>query len=454
VAFALAMIVVLAAAALFVYLRQRADLNDAIDHALRSRSNDVTVLISGSDADLEEVRGNHLTSEETSFIQVLAPDGRRLDRTGGFEGPALGPSDVRRASGRETVIERSIPALGGEARMLMRRIETRGRTFVVVAGASLDQRDDTLSGLLTSFLIGGPIAVLLASGIGYLLAAAGFRPIEAMRERASRVSLTHGGQHLPLPVAHDEVRRLGETLNEMLARLRESFDHERQFVTDASHELRTPIAVLKTELETALRNEDASSKIQASLATALDEVDHLSQLAGDLLLIAEAADGRLPVRRENVEIRELLERTRARFADRARAQGREIPVEVASGLRASLDPLRVRQALGNLLDNALRHGGGNVRLAAREDDGAVVFDVGDDGPGFSPSFRPRAFERFSRGDLARTEGGAGLGLAIVRVIAEAHGGTAAIVNGASPGATIRVRIPTAGAESRQRLPTV
>jgi signal transduction histidine kinase len=219
-------------------------------------------------------------------------------------------------------------------------------------------------------------------------------------------------------------------------------------VADASHELRTPIAVLKTELETALRNEDAGSKVRASLVTALDEVDHLSQLAGDLLLIAQAADGRLPVRRENVEIRELLERTRARFADRARAQGREIPVEAANGLHASLDPLRVRQALGNLLDNALRHGGGNVRLAARQDDGAVEFDVGDDGPGFSADFRPRAFERFSRGDDARTESGAGLGLAIVRVIAEAHGGTATIVNGASPGATIRIRIPTAADSAR------
>jgi signal transduction histidine kinase len=447
------MIVVLAAAALFVYLRQRADLNDAIDHALRSRSNDVTALISGSDADLEEVRGNHLTSSETSFIQVLAPDGRRLDRTGGFAGPALGQADLPRASGRATVIERSIPALGGEARMLMRRIETRGRAFVVVAGTSLDQRDDTLSSLLTSFLIGGPIAVLLASGFGYLLAAAGLRPIEAMRERASRVSLTRGGEHLPLPAAHDEVRRLGETLNEMLARLRESFDRERQFVADASHELRTPIAVLKTELETALRNEDGSSKVRASLVTALDEVDHLSQLADDLLLIAQAADGRLSVRRENVEIRELLERTRTRFADRARAQGREIPVEVANGVRASLDPLRVRQALGNLLDNALRHGGGTVRLAARVDNGAVEFDVGDDGPGFSPDFRPRAFERFSRGDEARTESGAGLGLAIVRVIADAHGGTAAIVTGTSPGATIRLRIPTDGTESRHRLPS-
>jgi two-component system, OmpR family, sensor kinase len=444
-AFALAMVVVLAAAALFVYLRQRDDLTDAIDRGLRSRSNDVAVLIGGSDGDLEEVRGNRITSSEVSFVQVLTPDGRRLDRTGGVRGPALGPGDARRASRGATVLERGIPGLDGTARMLARPVEARGRTFVVVTGAALEDRDETLSGLLTSFLIGGPIAVLLASGTGYLLATAGFRPVEAMRERASRISLTHGEERLPLPEARDEVRRLGETLNEMLVRLRGSFERERRFVADASHELRTPIAVLKTELETAIRNEGDNSKVRESLVAALDETDHLAQLAADLLLIAQAADGHLPVRREPVEIRDLLERTRARFADRASEQGREIPVDVSDDLRASIDPLRVRQALGNLLDNALRHGSGDIRLAARREREAVEIDVGDEGPGFPAELGQRAFDRFARGDRARTEGGAGLGLAIVRVIAEAHGGTATIVNGSLPGATVRLRLPSAAA---------
>ena len=249
--------------------------------------------------------------------------------------------------------------------MLARHVTSRGRTFVVVAGASLEDRDETLSGLLASFLIGGSIAVLVASGIGYLLATAGFAPVEAMRERAKKISLRRGEERLPLPEAHDEIRRLGETLNEMLVRLRESFERERRFVADASHELRTPIAVLKTELEAAVRNEGSSARVHESLVAARGEADHLAQLAEDLLLIARAADGRLPVRRESIDVRELLERTRDRFADRAHEQERQIPVEVTDSLRASVDPLRVRQALGNLLDNALRHGGGDIRISAR-----------------------------------------------------------------------------------------
>jgi signal transduction histidine kinase len=440
-AFALGMVIVLAGAALFAYVRQRDDLTDAIDHGLRSRANDVAVLIGGSDGDLEEVRGNRITSTRTSFVQVLTPDGQRKDRTGGIAAPALGPEDSRLGSKGTILVERNVPGIDGKARMLARPVESRGRPFVVVTGAALEDRNDTLSGLITSFLIGGAVAVLLASGIGYILASAGFRPVEAMRERASRISLDHAGEVLPLPEARDEVRRLGETLNEMIVRLRESFDRERRFVADASHELRTPIAVLKTELETALRTQGDDGTVRSSLVAALEEADHLALLAEDLLLIARAADGRLPVRRESVEIRELLERTRDRFADRAREQNRGIPIDAGDGLRASLDPLRVRQALGNLLDNALRHGSGEIHLSARANDGVVEIDVGDEGPGFPADLGDRAFERFARGDGARTEGGAGLGLAIVRVIAESHGGTAAIVNGSSPGATVRLRIP-------------
>jgi signal transduction histidine kinase len=449
VAFATAMVIVLSAAALFVYLRQHDDLTDSIDRGLRSRSNDVAVLISGSDGDLEEVRGNRLTSSEASFVQVLAPDGRRLDRTGGVSGPALDAAEARRGSeGGVEYLEQSLPGLDGKARMLVRPVKTRGRTFVVVTGAALDDRDDTLAGLLKSFLIGGPVAVLLASGIGYLLATAGFAPVEAMRERAKRISLTHGDERLPLPEAQDEVRRLGETLNDMIIRLRESFDRERRFVADASHELRTPIAIVKTELETAIRNADESPKLRESLVAAVAEADQLAQLADDLLLIARAADGRLPVQRESVPVRDVLERARDRFADRAREHGRGIEVDVVGDPQASIDPIRIRQALGNLLENALRHGGGEIRLFAQEEQEAIEIDVADDGPGFPAELDGRAFERFARAGGARTEGGAGLGLAIVRVIAEAHGGTAEIVNGSSGGATIRLRIPQASASSQ------
>jgi len=435
------MVLVLAAAAVFVYLRQQDYLTETIDHGLSARSDDLAARIHRSDASLAAGGGRRLEDPEDSFVQVLTPDGRRVDGTSRVRAPVLGPDDVRRALRKATVFERRVPGIERTARMLARPATAGGQPRVVVAGVSLADREETLAGLLKSFLIGGPIAVLLASGVGYGLAAAGLAPIEAMRRRATRVSLAHGGERLPLPAAQDEVRRLGETLNEMLGRLDESFQRERRFVADASHELRTPLAVLKAELEAAVRTEDFGPEVRESLIAAVEEADHLAQLADDLLLIARAADGPLPLRRERVELRELLERTQQRFGDRARQQQREIRVQLPADAWASLDPLRARQALGNLVDNALRHGSGDIELAARRVPDGIEVDVSDAGPGFPPELRARAFERFAGGGGERSRSGAGLGLAIVRAIAEAHGGTATIVDDASGGAKVRLRFP-------------
>jgi signal transduction histidine kinase len=441
-AFAVGLVLVLAVTALFVYARLAADLSESVDNALRARSNDVASLIRRSEPGLIDADVGRFGESEEGFIQVLTPAGRLLGGTSGVRAPALGPEDARRASRAPMTVERTVPGVDGRVRLLARPVATEARRLVVVAGASLEDRDDALADVLTSFLIGGPIAVLLASGIGYLLATAGFAPVEAMRRQATRISLTRRGERLPLPAADDEVRRLGETLNEMLARLEASVERERRFVVDAGHELRTPLAVLKAELETAIRNERHDPEVRASLLAALEETDHLTQLGEDLLLIARSADGQLPVRHEPVDIRDLLERTAERFADRAGEQARAIEIHVAGDLRVPMDPLRARQALGNLVDNALRHGAGDIHLSARKEGDAVELDVRDEGPGFAPELAARAFERFARGDPTRTVNGTGLGLAIVRAIVEAHAGTTTIVDTPSPGATVRLRIPS------------
>jgi signal transduction histidine kinase len=426
------MVLVLAGAGLFVYLRLEDDLNETVTATLESRS--AAVASSGQAA-----AGASGDAEE-GFAQLLTAEGHVLESAGGVRGPALRPAEAARAgAGGEFTTERGVPGIEGTARILAGPADPAGA--VVAVGQSLDDRDETLSGLVTSFAVGGPIAVLLASVLGYLLATAGLRPVEAMRRRAGAVSLGRGAERLPLPAAHDEVRRLGETLNEMLDRLQRSFDREGRFVADASHELRTPVAVVKAELEAALRAGGHDPQVREALVAALEECDHLAQLAEDLLLVARAAEGELPVRRERLELRPLLESVSARFGDRARERRREIRVEGGDGLRVEADEFRLRQALGNLVDNALRHGGGEVVLRAgrAEANGGVELEVADAGPGFAPEMTERAFERFARGDVARTRGGTGLGLAIVRAIAEAHGGRAEIVP--DDGAVVRIWLP-------------
>jgi two-component system, OmpR family, sensor kinase len=285
--------------------------------------------------------------------------------------------------------------------------------------------------------------VVLASLLGYALAAAALRPVEAMRKRAEHVSLRRDAERLPLPEAHDEIRRLGETLNEMLDRLRRSFERERRFVADASHELRTPLALLKAELELALRKPRTASELEQALKSAAAETDRLVRLAEDLLVLAQADDGRLPLRRDTIRAGALLGSVQEAFRPRAETAGRTIEGETANGVALDADPMRLEQALGNLVDNALRHGSGSVRLSAVERDGRVEFHVLDEGQGFPPAFLPHAFERFGRADEARTSGGAGLGLALVSAIAEAHGGSAHAVNQERGGADVWFSIPKA-----------
>jgi two-component system OmpR family sensor kinase len=435
-AFALAMVLVLAGAAVFVSARLRADLDEGIQTTLRARAGAVAAAQPAGGP--PSAQGASLEVPDESFVQVLTPAGRILDAAGGARAPALRPAETRRAARGEVELQRAVPGIDTVARILARPLRGPDGPVVLAVGQSLGDRNEELQNVRTSFAVGGAIAIVLASGIGYLLASAGLAPVEAMRRRAADVSLSRG-ERLPLPEARDEVRRLGETLNEMLDRLRHSFERERRFVADASHELRTPVAVIKTELEAALRTGDYGPDVRESLVAAVEECDRLAQLAEDLLVLARAAEGALPVRREALSVRPVLEGVRDRFVDRAARHGRRIRVDTYDGRQVQADPLRLRQALGNLVDNALRHGAGDVVLSSRGEEAGVALDVADAGPGFAPDVAERAFERFARGDQGRTGDGAGLGLAIVRAIAEAHGGRAAIVPG--PGATVRVWLP-------------
>jgi signal transduction histidine kinase len=277
--------------------------------------------------------------------------------------------------------------------------------------------------------------------VGYALAAAALRPVERMRRHAAAVTAAETSERLPVPPANDEISRLGHTLNEMLARLEVAFKRERAFVSDASHELRTPLAILRTELELALRGEHTREELEDALRSAAEESERLSRLAEDLLVIARSDQGRLPVRPERIEAGEMLTRVAGRFRTRARAEGRPLAPDPSPGVTLQADPARIEQALANLVDNALHHGEGTVRLSARTVDGQVELHVSDEGPGFPPDFLPRAFERFTRADEARTRGGTGLGLAIAAAIAAAHGGTAHAANGAL-GADVWISLPS------------
>ena len=276
---------------------------------------------------------------------------------------------------------------------------------------------------------------------GYAVSGRALQPVETMRRRAAAISAAEPEQRLPLPEADDEIRRLGETLNGMLGRLETAIERERAFVDDASHELRTPLAMHKTELELALRYAKTPEEMRAAMASAIVEVDRLIQLAEDLLVLARSEEGKLALDLRRVGVGELLGDVRERFSARMSDAGRSLVIQPANGLTVEGDRLRLEQALTNLVENAVEHGGGEITVRARESGGGVEIHVEDRGPGFAPDFIGRAFERFSQGDGSRGSEGTGLGLAIVEAIARAHRGSAHATNREGEGADVWIVVP-------------
>jgi two-component system OmpR family sensor kinase len=227
----------------------------------------------------------------------------------------------------------------------------------------------------------------------------------------------------------------------MLERIEGGVKRERAFLADASHELRTPLSLLRAEVELALEAPHTNDELLVALRSIGEETDRLSQLAEDLLLLSRIDEGRLPLHREPIALDELLDSVATRFQRRAGETGRQIDA-AGHGLRISGDPLRLEQALGNLVENALRYGSGTIRLFAAQQGTRLEVHVTDEGDGLPLVFAPRAFERFSRANEARSSAGAGLGLAIVKAIAEAHGATVSTAITAAGGADICLSFPS------------
>ena len=441
--FAAVMALVLGATGVFVYLRFSSELDATINAGLRSRASDVAALVREGDPGLRE--GNQtLVGASESFAEVLDAGGDVSDASRSVSGQALlTHAELRRALREPVYIDHGPgPGLQEESRLLAVPVDAKGGgRVVVVVGTSIEPRNESLTDLAQLLLVGGPFALILASLAAYGVAAAALKPVEAMRSRAAEISAAEPDQRLPVPATDDEVARLGKTLNEMLERLGEALEHERAFVADASHELRTPLAILRTELELALAAGRSPEELRAALASAAEETDRLTQLSEDLLTIAQTVHGELPLRLARVNVRETLEGVGRRFSRRAEEGGREIEITAPPTLVLGADRLRLDQAMGSMVDNALRYGSGMIELTAVVGERSAEIHVLDRGEGFPEDFLGRAFERFSRASSSNRDGGSGLGLAIVQTVAQAHGGEARATNRSAGGADVWLTLP-------------
>jgi signal transduction histidine kinase len=317
-----------------------------------------------------------------------------------------------------------------------REIETTAGRLTVVAERSLESVDRTVESVTRVLVVGVPLLVGLVAALTWWLTGRALRPVEAIRAEAAAITGSTIHRRVPEPDTDDEVGRLAHTMNSMLDRLEEASLRQRRFVSDASHELRSPVASIRAQLEVALRRTDPDWRAVAE--TVLDEDRRLDEAVAELLELARAEEG-AAAEPTDVDLDEIvLEETGRTY---------RVPIDThrVSAGRVRGSGGQLARAVRNLLDNACRHARAHVAVALESQDGEVVLSVDDDGPGIPEDEREKVFDRFTRLDEARARdaGGVGLGLPLVRAIVERHSGTVSVDDAPIGGARFVVRLPAA-----------
>lgn len=440
--YAAVLTLILIAVSVFLVWRLRSDLLRAVDSAIATTARQsVAALEDPTDEkerlDLEEL--THSPPDKGTIIQVLAPDGGLISSVGDQVDGPVGKPEGRVSSSNLTID-------GTTYRALFMRL-SRTPNILVVAG-STEPVDRTTGRLLVLLAIAIPAGVALSVLGGYGLARRALRPIDRMTRDAESIGSADDGRRIDAPALDDELGRLGRTLNTMLDGLRSSVDEQRRFTADASHELRTPLAIMQSEIDVAVRSPDTPAEAKVVLQSTREEVARMTRIVENLLALALSDEGRMQLDRSAVDVGALAKEIAHRFEHTAKMRESRVLIEVATDVVARADRHRLDQLLSNLVDNAIKHSprDGTVRVVVEREDGSVRIDVADEGPGIPASDIERVFDRFYRVEQARArrDGGAGLGLAICRSIARAHGGEIGAANLNGAGCVFTVRLPLAG----------
>ncbi len=436
-AYTAAMVVVLAIVIAIVYARTKSDLLDAVDAGMRSRAEVLVADVSSSGPRLADVEARLIERDE-AFAQVASSTGRVLQSSRQIAGSSLLLSATIASVTEPTFYDQRISGIDGTTRVLAVPVDTSAAHWVVLVGASLQDRNDAVQRMARALATTALVTLVLSALAGWLVAGSALRPIERLRRDAAAIQASDFGRRLEVAGDRDEIERLGATLNGLLDRLERSIAKERHFLDNASHELRTPVTILKGELELALSRPRSAADLEAAVRSAAEEADHLGELADGLLLLSRVGVGGLGVHREQVDVAELAQHVVGHAEGAAREHGLRLDVE-GTDVIANVDRTRVRQALDNLLSNAIRHTpyGGLVRVRVSRDDELVTLAVEDSGSGFPASVLSMALDPFTSGPGST---GSGLGLSIVKAIAEAHGGGVRLENVEAGGARVVVTL--------------
>jgi signal transduction histidine kinase len=439
--FALVTAVLCLLVGVLVDFQYRNALRQALDDGLTTRfSNLERDLATAGDQSVEPT-----LPDEEAFAQIVDADGVVVNAAPRalLARRVLTKSELAKARTHRITIERASAPGDQQSRLLAGPAGQPGLGLVVVVGTSLEEVIKAQHRLELALVIGLPLLAAIVSVGGWFLAGAALKPVRDLVEEADEISAVAArGQRrrLSVPASGEELADLARHLNELLARIEGALEHERAFLDDASHDLRTPISIVRSELELARMQTQAGSELARALDSSLEEVGRLDRLAVNLLVLARFRSAGPPPP-EPVELGELSRRV-AETVARSR-DGDAVPVRVHGSAEVRGDEDAIARAVQNLVDNAARHADERVDVEVSSDGDRAVVAVRDDGPGFPPELLGQAVGRFVRGTNGGrgTENGAGLGLAIVDAIATAHGGALEIENSVDGGAKVQLRLP-------------
>jgi heavy metal sensor kinase len=432
-----------------LYARIDDNLRAVMQIAMTSLAND---LAEGQDTeDAARSTARELASNQ-QMLAIYDPAGRLLGEEGRDDDLqlALPPLDTMPTGEELLLTVAEAKDEDDRHRLAFRRVAVGpARTeFVVAVGNSLEPTDEELESLreILGFVV--PMALVAAGFGGWFLARQSLSPVVAMAERARKIGVENLSERLPVANPRDELGRLAETFNELLGRLEASLTQQRQFMADASHELRTPVATARTAASVALQQPRREEhEYRETLEIIEGQTSRLSRIVDDMFTLARADAGNYPVRITPMYLDEVVDEVVR--AARVLASARDVSIERVTISSAAFDGDEglIRRLIVNLLDNATRYApqGSTVRAELEQTDGRYVLSISDEGPGIPPEIQPRIFERLYRGDAARgrnqPDGGAGLGLALARWIANVHGGEVTLAHSSAAGTTFAVSLP-------------
>ena len=442
---------VLAAFAVAIYLYFSRGLINTIDASLRNHAERFAQAV-GHPSAIDEPSQPGVLILAPQFVSVLNRDGKVTDHipdTEGHEVPVIEPALERAAAEwKPQFDEVSLSATEHVRLITWPARDEDGELFFVVVGQSLRDVQRAQKQLILLLAIANPLALLLASLGGLWLANKALSPVDRLTRAAERIGRGNLSERVEEHRSQDEIGRLAATFNQMISRLEQAFERERRFTADASHELKTPLAVLRGDIEVALRRERTPEEYQRVLQSNLEEIARLTKLTEDLLTLARSDANESVLDLEQVQLDQLASEAHAYIAPLADSGGVALTYEApASPVMIEGDQKRLKQLLVNLLDNAIKYtpAGGSARLALAVNDSCAVIEVTDTGRGIPAGALPHIFERFYRQTDPRDSRvtGFGLGLAITKWIVDAHGGSIEARSQEGHGSSFIVRLPLA-----------